>query len=298
MTKFPSGYVLLRVVALSAFILISGCMSSKSEWNQVAEPTETGNISALIANAKRQTGEADNKEKVMDLIHTYESVLRIDPSNYEVLWSLGSYYLLVGMAYPDNRDEKESYYKRAMKCCERAMYTNPDFRGLTAQGEKPWEACGALSKREIAAMYYWYAAQSAYWSECLGRTGKLLNRKLPSRINKMMKRIGEVDPSWDEGQAYYAKAVYYAMVSGFYGGDLKKAAYFFKRCIKEGPDRLSRRWGRAKHFYTRKDNREGFQKDLEWVIARDLKSTKGPYPWNVYFQRDAKEMLSKIEDYF
>ncbi|MCD6298555.1 MAG: hypothetical protein J7M30_15525, partial [Deltaproteobacteria bacterium] len=196
MTKFPSGYVLLRVVALSAFILISGCMSSKSEWNQVAEPTETGNISALIANAKRQTGEADNKEKVMDLIHTYEAVLRIDPSNYEALWSLGSYYLLVGMAYPDNRDEKESYYKRAMKCCERAMYTNPDFRGLIAQGEEPWEACGALSKREIAAMYYWYVAQSGYWSECLGRTGKLLNRKLPSRINKMMKRVGEVDPSW------------------------------------------------------------------------------------------------------
>ena len=298
MTKFPSGYGLLRVVALLAFILTSGCMSSKSELNQVAEPTETGNISALIANANRQAGGADNKEKVMGLIHTYESVLRIDPDNYEALWSLGSYCLLVGMAYSDNRDEKESYYKKANRYCERAMYTNPDFRGLTGQGEKPWEACGALSKKEIAAMYYWYAAVSAYWTECLGRTGKLFNRKLPSRIKKMMKRIGEVDPEWAGGEAYYAEAMYYARLSGLSGRDLKKAAYFFKRSIKKGPDRLSRRWGRAKYLHTRNDNMKGFKADLEWVIAQDPKKAGGPYPWNVYFQRDAKEMLTNIDDYF
>jgi tetratricopeptide (TPR) repeat protein len=298
MTRFPSAYSLLKMIALLTFVLTFGCMSSKGEWKSVEGPTETGNALALIAKSNRQIGEADNKEKVLELIHTYESVLRTNPANYEALWSLGSYYLLVGMAYPDNRDGKESYYKKAMKCCERAMYTNPDFRGLTAQGEEPWEACSALSKREIAAMYYWYTAVSAYWSECLGRTGKLLNRKMPSRFNKMMKRIGEVDPSWEEGRALYAKAVYYSILSDFYGGDLKKAAYFFKRCIKEGPDRLSRRWGRAKYLYTRKDNRKGFQEDLGWVIAQDPKSAEGPYPWNVYFQRDAKKMLSEIENYF
>jgi tetratricopeptide (TPR) repeat protein len=298
MTRLSSVYSLLKMIVLLTFVITFGCMSSKSEWKSVENPTETGNTFALIAKANRQIDEADKKEDVLALIHTYESILRIDPANYEALWSLGSYYLLVGMAYPDNMHEKESYYKKAMNCCERAMYTNPDFRGLTAQGEEPWEACGALSKREITAMYYWYAAAGAYWSECLGRTGKLLNRKLPSRFNKMMQRIGDVDPSWKEGQAYYTKAVYYAMLSGFYGGDLKKAAYFFKRCIKEGPDRLSRRWGRAKYLYTRKDNRKGFQEDLEWVIARDPKSAKGPYPWNVYFQRDAKKMLSEIDDYF
>jgi tetratricopeptide (TPR) repeat protein len=298
MTRLLSAYSLLKMIVLLTFVLTLGCTSSKSEWKSVEGPTEKGNTFALIAEANRQTGEADNKEKVLALIHTYESVLRIDPADYEALWSLGSYYLLVGMAYSDNTDEKESYYKTAMKYCERAMYTNPDFRGLIAQGEEPWEACGALSKREIAAMYYWYTAAGAHWSECLGRTGKLLNRKMPSRLYEMMKRVGEVDPLWEEGRAYYAKAVYYAMLSDFYGGDLKKAAYFFKRCIKEGPDRLSRRWGRAKYLYTRKDNPKGFREDLEWVIAQDPKSAKGPYPWNVYFQRDAKKMLSEIEDYF
>jgi tetratricopeptide (TPR) repeat protein len=298
MAKLLVDCRVLKVVVLLTFVLTFGCMSSKNEWKSVEGPTETGNTSALIAKANRQTGEADSKEKILELIHNYESVLRIDPADYEALWSLGSYYSLVGMAYPDNMYEKESYYKKAMQCCERAMYTNPDFRGLIAQGEEPWEACGALSKREIEAMYYWYTAAGAYWSECLGRTGKLLNRKMPSRLYEMMKRIGEVDPSWEEGRAYYAKAVYYSILSDFYGGDLKKAAYFFKRCIKEGPDRLSRRWGRAKYLYTRKDNRKGFQEDLEWVIAQDPKSAKGPYPWNVCFQRDAKKMLSEIEDYF
>ncbi len=298
MTRLSSVHSLLKMIVLLAFVITLGCMSRKSEWKSVEEPTEKGSTFALIVKANRQIDEADSKEEVLALVHTYESILRIDPANYEGLSSLGSYYLLVGMAYSDNMREKETYYKKAMNCCERAMHTNRDFRGLIAQGEEPWEACGALSKREIESMYYWYTAASAYWSECLGRTGKLLNRKKPSRFNKMMKRVGEVDPSWEEGRAHYAKAVYYSILSDFYGGDLKKAAYFFRRCIKEGPDRLSRRWGRAKYLYTRKDNRKGFKEDLEWVIARDPKSAEGSYPWNVYFQRDAKKMLSEIEDYF
>lgn len=298
MTRLPSAYGFFKMIALLIFILTSGCMSSQGERKSVEGPTETGNSSECIAKANRQIDEADNREKVLELIQTYESALRIDPANYEALWSLGSYYSLMGMAYPDNMHEKESYYKKAMKCCERAMYTNPDFRGLTAQGEEPWDACGALSKREIAAMYFWYTAGNAYWSECLGRTGRLLNRKMPLRLYKMMQRTEDVDPSWEEGRPYYARALYYAMLSDFYGGDIKKAAYFFKRCIKEGPDRLSRRWGRAKYLYTRKDNRKGFQEDLEWVIAQDPKKAGGPYPWNVFFQRDAREMLNKIDDYF
>jgi tetratricopeptide (TPR) repeat protein len=298
MTSLSNAYSLLKMIVFLTFVLTFGCMSSKSEWKSVESPTETGNTSALISKANRQIDQADNKEKVLELIHTYETILKIDPSNYEALWSLGSYYLLVGMAYPDNMHEKESYYKKATKCCERAMYTNPYFKVFVDQVKEPWEACGALLKREMAAMYYWYTAVSAYWSECLGRTGKFLNRKMPSQFSKMMKRMGDVDPSWEEGQVYYAKAVHYAMLSDFYGGDLKKATYYFKRCIKEGPDRLSRRWGRAKYLYTREDNPKGFKEDLEWVIARDPKSAKGPYPWNVYFQRDAKKMLSEIDDYF
>jgi tetratricopeptide (TPR) repeat protein len=146
MTRLSSAYSLLKMIVLLTFVLTFGCMSSKNEWKSVEGPTETGNTSALIAKANRQTGEADSKEKILELIHNYESVLRIDPADYEALWSLGSYYSLVGMAYPDNMYEKESYYKKAMQCCERAMYTNPDFRGLIAQGEEPWRLAALYQK--------------------------------------------------------------------------------------------------------------------------------------------------------
>ena len=298
MIRPASAYGLWKIIALLTFVFIFGCTTSQGEGKIVEGPTEKGNTFALTAKANKLIGQADSREKVLELIHTYESVLKIDPAHYEALWSLGSYYLLVGTAYPDSMYEKELYYKKAMKFCERAMYSNPYFRGRAGQGEEPWEACGALSKEEIEAMYYWYKASIAYWSECLGRTGKLFNRSIPSRFKKMMKRMGDVDPSWEEGRVYYAKALYYSMLSDFYGGDVLRASYYFKKCIKEGPDWLSRRWGRAKYLYIRNDNRKGFREDLEWVIARDPKSAKGPYPWNVYFQRDARKMLGKIDDYF
>ena len=38
--------------------------------------------------------------------------------------------------------------------------------------------------------------------------------------------------------------------------------------------------------------------DMEWVIAQDARKMDSPYPANVYFQKDARAMLSNINDYF
>ena len=66
-----------------------------------------GDVSGLIAQANRQIADADSKEKLADLIRTYEQVLEIEPANYEALWSLGRYYVLMGIAYSDSvKDQK------------------------------------------------------------------------------------------------------------------------------------------------------------------------------------------------
>ncbi len=41
-----------------------------------------------------------------------------------------------------------------------------------------------------------------------------------------------------------------------------------------------------------------FKKDPEWVIEQDLHKTDSPYPANVEMQRNAREMLENIDDYF
>jgi hypothetical protein len=82
------------------------------------------------------------------------------------------------------------------------------------------------------------------------------------------------------------------------GGSLKKAEEFIDKAVEAGPKWLYARWGRAKYLYTRKKDKEAFREDMEWVIAQDARKMDSPYPANVHFQRDAKAILSQIDDYF
>jgi len=37
---------------------------------------------------------------------------------------------------------------------------------------------------------------------------------------------------------------------------------------------------------------------LNWVIARDLAQAPGVYAWNLYFQRDARQLLASSRQFF
>ena len=41
-----------------------------------------------------------------------------------------------------------------------------------------------------------------------------------------------------------------------------------------------------------------FEEDLEWVLSQDPRSASSPFAWNVYMQRDAEEMLARVDSIF
>ena len=64
------------------------------------------------------------------------------------------------------------------------------------------------------------------------------------------------------------------------------------------PTSLLTRWGRAKYFYVMTGDREAFRRDLEWVIAQPAETQDNTLAWNLYFQRDARETLARIDRLF
>jgi len=257
-----------------------------------------GDLSGLLAEANEQIMRADNKENLQRLLGTYERILERDASNYEALWSLGRYNVVMVLGYTENRSEKKEYNLNAIHYCEQAMNTHPEFKALRTQGESVGDACRVLSKREIAPLYYWYAGMGSYWKECLPLPQRIRKVHLAAGIKKVMTRMLEIDPIWAGGHPYYAWGFYYTTLPRILGGSLKKAEAFIDKAVEAGPKWLYARWGRAKYLYTRKKDTEAFRADLEWVIAQDPRKMDSPYPANVHFQRDAKAMLSNIDDYF
>jgi len=46
-------------------------------------------------------------------------------------------------------------------------------------------------------------------------------------------------------------------------------------------------------------DRASFERELRWVLAQDPRKTTGdPYPWNVYFQREACQLLAAADAIF
>ncbi len=259
-----------------------------------------GDVSVLLSEANEQIMNADSKEKLLRLLGTYERILERDPSNYEALWSLGRYNVVMVLGYTESRSEKEKHNLAAINYCEQAMNTNPEFKALSAGGgsERVGDACRVLSRREIAPLYYWYAGMGSYWKECLPFPKRIRNVHLARGIKKVMVRMLEIDPAWAGGHPYYAWGFYYINIPRIMGGSLKKAEEFIDKAVEAGPKWLYARWGRAKYLYTWKKDKEAFKEDMEWVIAQDPRKMDSPYPANVHFQRDAADMLSHIDDYF
>jgi hypothetical protein len=255
-------------------------------------------VSEELARANEQIMEADTKAKLLDLLGMYEAILEVDPDNFEALWSLGRYNVVMVFGYTENQGEKEEHNLAAIKYCEQAMKTNEEFKALTDRGEPVGDACRVLSKREMAPLYYWYSGTGQYWKECLSFPKRMRNIHMARDIKKVMTRMLEIDPAWAGGHPYYAWGFYHATIPRLFGGDLKKSEGFFDKAVEAGPNWLYVRWGRAKYLYTRKKDREGFRRDLEWVVSQDPRKCDSPYPANVHFQRDGKNMLMNIEDYF
>ena len=84
-----------------------------------------------------------------------------------------------------------------------------------------------------------------------------------------------------------------------FGGDRQRSAEYLEIATETGPNRLLFPWGRAKYYYYTQGNRSGFESDLEWVLAQDPHAPTGDgFPWNVYFQSQARELLGAVDQLF
>jgi hypothetical protein len=108
----------------------------------------------------------------------------------------------------------------------------------------------------------------------------------------MIERIDELDRNWAGGGNYFSRGLYYISIPEKFGGSKQRSDDEFTTAIEVGPDYLVNRWGRAKYLYSLVGDEEGYITDLEWVISQDPHEAGNPYPWNVYFQEDARKMLA------
>lgn len=279
--------------------LLSGCLGWDPGWKAIHDQAAKGNVYALLGKARMLEGHANTREKVQKLIAAYEEAYRADPSSYEALSNLGSYYFLMGQGYSDDVKEKKNNYEKALQYCEKAMYLDAGFKSLIDTGQKTWEACSALKKDRLMAMYFWYLSLGGYWNECLCMPGKLLNFSWVGRNKKMLDRMFAIDPLWGNGRVQLSLATYYALVPGAFGGDMKKSGDYFTKALELGPHMVNFHVSRAQFYQKKMKDKQGFVTDLHHAIAIDPHNADTlSYPWASMYQARAKQLLGETDKYF
>lgn len=280
------------LIYLVIIFTLSSCFSTKPGWNTQTTSSKQGDVNALLKKAHQLEDNAATSSQVMELINAFKDIESIDPDNYYALWKIGNYHILMGAAHSKSKKEKKQHYKQAIMYCEKAMATNKDFYDKVTKGATLIDAAQALTINETDAMGYWYTARFYYFKDCLSPMGRIFNTKVVIENNKMIELIDMLDPTWAGGGNYFSRGLYYIAVPERFGGSKLIADEEFNKAVEVGPHYIVNRWGRAKYLYSLVENKDGFVDDLNWVISQDPHSAGNPYPWNVYFQNDAKKMLS------
>ena len=274
-------------------------MSLEPAPTDTAKPSRQGDVDVLLEEADTLTREADSREKVVALVALYETVLAIDPENRQALVGLARYHVLLGAGYSDDVEQKKQHFAAAITYSERVMYLNEDFRTRVAAGDALWDASDVLTADDVDGMGWWSTAVFYYFKECIPDAYKIFNAKWINRNKIFMERIEAVASDWESGANYFNLGIYYLAIPEEFGGDRQKSAEYLEIATETGPNRLLFPWGRAKYYYYTQGNRSGFESDLEWVLAQDPHAPTGDgFPWNVYFQSQARELLGAVDQLF
>ena len=282
-----------------AGLLCSACLSLEPTSTETRAPSRQGDLNALLTKAEEQRQAAGTREQLSILMETYGTILKIDPEHKQTLSDLSQYHMLMGAAYSEDVKEKKQQFRKSIAYSERIMYLSSEFKRRVDAGQTVWDASEVLTRNEADGMGWWSTAVFYYFKECIPDTFKIFNSKWITRNRIIMDNLEVVSPDWKGGANYFNFGIYYLALPDAFGGSLDKSAEYLQKAESAGPKRLLVPWGRAKYFYAYQKNRQGFKKDLEWVLAQDPhRPTGDTYPWNVYFQKQARELLSSIDDLF
>jgi hypothetical protein len=294
---------LTLLAGLPLLALLVGCMSWTPGWEGAARSANSASAGESAPGPDRAGADAlfenaGDAGRLQQAIREYEALLPSATDPGAVLARLSEAHILFGAAYADGKRAKAHAYTTGIRYAERALAGNPAFLRRVEAGEALGEASAELGRAEIRPMLFWVTGVAYYYKECLGGLGHLLQFRWMLRTRQVMERMMELDPAYEHGAVPFSLAIYFIGLPASAGGDLERSAELLAQSVADAPTSLLARWGRAKYLHVRTGDRAAFRQDLEWVLAQDPARAESPLRWNVYFQRDARALLARIESLF
>ena len=287
----PCKSILILILLI---ILLASCSTGKT-----LTVAATGSLLEDVAIASYKQSDLNLVRQGMpSYLMLIDGMVEALPDNKRLLISAAQLYAAYASAFiqDENREYAVALYTKARDYALRALVQN----GFNDPATRPFDdfdsGLSELGGQDVPYIF-WAASCWGGWIS-LNQGSMEAMAELP-RVEKMMKRVLELDEAFYYGGAHIFMGVLDASRPGVAGGNLKRARNHFLKAIELGEEKFLMANIYYANYYAKKAFDRGLfisilQKTLE--IPADI--TPELTLLNTVAHKKAKEMLDRVDDYF
>ena len=302
----PMKLLLAASLLTATFALsVAGCAAKRASGfdTRVKRVELTGPQLAQYEAARKDAAAAwavrDDVTKAEAALAKYQEAATLQPADWES-WTMASraaYYIADGFLQfePTKRKEYLDLHNQGVTFAEKALAAySDDFAARVRAGTKVEDAVEVIGEPGVGPLY-WYATNLGKWSNAMGFATRLKNK---DRIFKVVTRVADLNADYFYAAADRYFGAFYAIAPAFAGGDLDKSLEHFKKATERYPYYLSTHVLLAEFYATKRQDKDLFKKELEFVLSVPDNAIPEVTAENKVEKAKAKRLMEKIDDLF
>lgn len=279
---------------LCFLFLLSACLPNKK-----LTVGATATLLDEVAKASyRQSDLRILREGMPAYLMLIDGMVQAIPDNEQLLIAAAQSYSSFASLFVEEEDKEYAnlLYERGKRYALRSL----ERRGLKEPLQKSFdefrEELTRFGKKDVPYLF-WAATCWANWIR-LNLDSMEAIAELP-RVEWMMKRALELDEGYYYGGPHLFMGIWFASRPKIAGGDLKKAREHFLKALNLGQGNFLMAYVYYANYYARKMmDKDLFTSILQKVIDAPAETSPDLVLVNTVAKKQAKELLSHIEEYF
>lgn len=296
--------IVLFSIVLCVFA-ISGCSMKKMATNVIGKISADG-IKVIESEEDVELARVSSPP----LLKTLEVLREGNPKDFNLLMVLSEGYGQYTFGFleetllsakPESKEYLEAkaradmFYRRGREYGIAALSERGMAKAFKSPVQDFKKAVAKLGKKDARALFWTAFNWANYLNMHLDDPAAIVD--LP-RIEAMIDRVIEIDPSFNYGSALAFKGVLLSMRPKMLGGNPELANEVFKKAIKSFPDYLMTKVLYAQYFARQTQDVGLFKYTLDDVIAADATKLYQERLPNELAKRRAKILLDSIKKFF
>lgn len=231
-----------------------------------------------------------------------EGLIKSKPKDKDMLLTGIQMFSSYGGAFVKDNDRRKIFQDKTKFWAMELLKTYPIYKQYEQATDREkkdklfQDFLKSLKKSDIPYVFWACNAWIMWILGNLDSTDAFLELPLAKGI---IDRIYVLDGNYYYGTPHLFYGVFYGAFPKDFGGDLDKAKSEFDIALKLAGDKLLMTKLFYANFYLKpKNDKEGFRKVIEEVLQTDLDKNPETRLLNMVSQKEAKELLEKIDDLF